>query len=310
VSGFGYPADEADPSVCYRHPDRQSWVLCQRCGRTICPECQIQAPVGVQCPECVREAGGSVRWTPTSIPGGKARSGGSSQRRQPAWMRRLGTMLRPDGNAPVLSWGIIGAAIVLWIVGLVTSGGIGFGIPFTFLAAIPGLEYQIWRLVTGLIVYPGLWVSGLSVGLGTIFWLLNAPGFERQVGRGRFLAIVLSATVLSNSVLLLTGNLGYGIFAALFGIFGAYLVAMWSYPAARNQILIMLLINGAINLAIGGTVGIISMVVGVLAGGGAEYLLRWFDENRPRASKRTPYLVVFGAVAAVAIIAILVGSFS
>ncbi len=27
---------------CYRHPDRQSFVLCQRCGRTVCPECQTQ----------------------------------------------------------------------------------------------------------------------------------------------------------------------------------------------------------------------------------------------------------------------------
>jgi hypothetical protein len=28
-----------DPAnYCYRHPDRQSFVLCQRCGRTICGE--------------------------------------------------------------------------------------------------------------------------------------------------------------------------------------------------------------------------------------------------------------------------------
>ena len=43
-------------NFCYRHPDRQSFVLCQRCGRTICPECQTQAPVGVHCPECMRES--------------------------------------------------------------------------------------------------------------------------------------------------------------------------------------------------------------------------------------------------------------
>ena len=37
-------------NFCYRHPDRQSFVLCQRCLRTICPECQTQAPVGVDLP--------------------------------------------------------------------------------------------------------------------------------------------------------------------------------------------------------------------------------------------------------------------
>ena len=42
-------------NFCYRHPDRQSFVLCQRCLRTICPECQTQAPVGVICPECLRD---------------------------------------------------------------------------------------------------------------------------------------------------------------------------------------------------------------------------------------------------------------
>ena len=46
---------ETDPSVCYRHPGRQSWVLCQRCGRTVCPECQIVAPVGVHCPDASRD---------------------------------------------------------------------------------------------------------------------------------------------------------------------------------------------------------------------------------------------------------------
>ena len=52
-----------DAGVCYRHPDRHSWVLCERCGRTICPECQIPTPNGVYCPDCVRETSGSApRW--------------------------------------------------------------------------------------------------------------------------------------------------------------------------------------------------------------------------------------------------------
>ena len=49
-----------DP-VCPRHPDRVSYVRCQRCGRPICPECQRPAAVGVQCVDCVREAPKSVR---------------------------------------------------------------------------------------------------------------------------------------------------------------------------------------------------------------------------------------------------------
>ena len=47
------PASAAN--FCYRHPGRQSFILCQRCGRTICAECQTQAAVGVICPECMKE---------------------------------------------------------------------------------------------------------------------------------------------------------------------------------------------------------------------------------------------------------------
>ncbi len=45
---------DSPDNYCYRHPNRQSFVLCQRCGRTICPECQVQAAVGVHCVECAR----------------------------------------------------------------------------------------------------------------------------------------------------------------------------------------------------------------------------------------------------------------
>jgi membrane associated rhomboid family serine protease len=296
---FGYPAEETtDPSVCYRHPDRQSWILCQRCGRTICPECQIQAPVGVQCPECVREAGGSVRWTPTVIQGGAAR--GSSTRRSPAWVRRLGSMLKPEGGAPALSWGIAAAAVLFWVVGWFT------GLPYALLAALPQVPWQVWRLVTGIVAYPpGFGLTTLIFfALSMVFWFLNAPGAEKTMGRPRFAAIVLTATIVGNAAMMLFGLPGYGIGAALFGIFAAYLIAAWDYPPARNQILIMLGINLLINLLLGGF-GIPAILGGAIAGAGAEFLLRWFAQNRRNVSPATPYLIVFGAAIAIAAIAVI-----
>src|SRR4051794_27737047 len=41
--------------TCYRHPDRETRVSCSSCGRPICPDCMTPTPVGMRCPECMRQ---------------------------------------------------------------------------------------------------------------------------------------------------------------------------------------------------------------------------------------------------------------
>src|SRR5690606_38500290 len=52
---YGERAEFSANDVCYRHPNRHSFTLCQRCGRTICAECQVESAVGVLCAECVKQ---------------------------------------------------------------------------------------------------------------------------------------------------------------------------------------------------------------------------------------------------------------
>jgi len=43
---------EDDALYCYRHPDRETRILCGRCERPICLRCAMQGPVGFRCKTC------------------------------------------------------------------------------------------------------------------------------------------------------------------------------------------------------------------------------------------------------------------
>lgn len=304
---FGEQVEE-DPSVCYRHPDRQSWVLCQRCGRTICPECQILAPVGVQCPDCVREAGGSVQWTPTNTKPVKKRA---ATRRVPvASASRSGAgqyfarLLRPGDSTPVLSWSFAGTSLLLWIVGFFSANA-----PLALLAAHPGASVQVWRYVTA----PFAFVSALdfrvvlSLLLSLVFWMLIAPTVERQLGRARFATVFFAAAAFAAAAMVLSGGIEYGLTGGLFGLFGGYAVLLWSYPPARAQILIVIAINLVLNIFMGGG-GLPSIVGGLVAGAGATYLFQFYAE-RARSKPSTPYLIIAGAVVVAILGAIIATAF-
>lgn len=41
-------------ATCHWHPEVQTGLSCSRCGKYICPQCLVQAPVGIRCRECGR----------------------------------------------------------------------------------------------------------------------------------------------------------------------------------------------------------------------------------------------------------------
>jgi membrane associated rhomboid family serine protease len=305
MSGVG---PEVDASVCYRHPDRTSWTLCERCGRTICPECQILTPQGVRCPTCIEELGGSVQWTPASGPRPapkpvkrkrvRVRSGAALDDR-PAWQRVALGMLRPGDESPVISWATAAIATAVWLVGLFTP------VLSLWLVALPGLGWQVWRFVTASIASaPGASLAGvLSFVLSVLVFLLTAPLAERQLGRRRFVVVLLAAGIAGAAAAVIVGYPGYGLYGIIYGLFGATLIQVWSSPGLRTQLLVMIGVYVLITLILSPAL-LPAIVGGILGGTGAAFIERRFEEHR---SRRVPYGLIAGGLAVLVVIAIVRG---
>ncbi len=52
--GPAYPSTEGQSSTgrCHWHPNVETSLFCGRCGKSICTQCMVQAPVGIRCREC------------------------------------------------------------------------------------------------------------------------------------------------------------------------------------------------------------------------------------------------------------------
>lgn len=57
-------------TMCYRHPNRETYVSCGKCGKPLCPDCVNHGPVGVRCADCLRPTYNRVNnetHTPTDV---------------------------------------------------------------------------------------------------------------------------------------------------------------------------------------------------------------------------------------------------
>ncbi len=45
---------DSETLTCYKHPNRETMLRCNKCDRPICTQCAVQTPTGYRCRECVR----------------------------------------------------------------------------------------------------------------------------------------------------------------------------------------------------------------------------------------------------------------
>ncbi len=160
----------SNPNTCYRHPDRQSFVLCQRCGRTICPECQTPAAVGVHCPECVREQRAQFQ---ANRRASGAPSGLTVARRRFAMLDQKATLV------------IVVVSAALWLLNQVAGGYVNLYLAYD----TPLLGSQPWRIVTGLFVHSSFFHILFNMWAVWIFGRM----LENILGTWRFVALFFLA---------------------------------------------------------------------------------------------------------------------
>ncbi|CAN5229651.1 rhomboid family intramembrane serine protease [soil metagenome] len=279
------PGSATDAPVCYRHPQRQTYVSCQRCGRPICPECQTVAPVGVQCPECVREGGATVK-----------------AGRGPGILRAL----RPSGR-PVVTFTLIGLCIVLYIA-QVASGN---AVTRAWVLDPSVIASQPWRLLTSVFLH------GSPIHLLFNMYVLFAigPTLESFLGRARYLALYLIsglggsvAMVLLFQITILTTTSGpiyvtsaLGASGAIFGVIGAVFVLRKVLGVQTMQLLIYLGINLAIGFFVPGIAW--EAHIGGLAVGAAIAAVYLFTRRRELRTRQITAVVGIAVSLAAIVIA-------
>ncbi|MCX4865908.1 rhomboid family intramembrane serine protease [Streptomyces sp. NBC_00257] len=244
----------ADGSLsCYRHPGREANIRCTRCERPICPECMIDASVGFQCPDCVRQGSGTGHGPAAGRPRTVA---GGSITADP----RLVTKILLGINVVVyLAVLARGTALVDDLM-LLGSAPTYYGGPPEGVA-----EGQWYRLVTSMFLHQEMWHIAFNM-LG--LWWLGGP-LEAALGRARYLTLYLVSGLAGSALTYWLsapqqGSLGAS--GAIFGLLGATAVLMRRLNYDMRPVFALLAVNLVITFNPWGGIAWQAHVGGLVAG--------------------------------------------
>jgi membrane associated rhomboid family serine protease len=230
---------ETGPLYCYRHPQVETSLRCNRCNKPICAKCAMRTPVGFRCPECMQ------------------------QLEERFYSQAQGDFINPYARPltkPLITYILIGTIVLIWLAQELAGGSTNDEVLVKFGANYgPGILQQgeLWRLLTSMFLHIGpRHLIFNSIGL-------IAFGFEIEslYGRWRYLAIYLLSGLfgsLASFAIRGWGTYSAGASGAIFGVIGMQLAFFWFYRQRmgefgrqkRNSIFTLI----AISLVLGFTV--------------------------------------------------------
>jgi membrane associated rhomboid family serine protease len=237
-AGVLTPRSRNGVPVCYRHPQRETYITCSRCERSICPDCMISAAVGYQCPECVRAGHKDIRPVRDTI----------------------GARVPTSGITGLVTKVLIGVNIVVY--GLQQIGGSQFDERFELigkayesnLSSSPtiGVAHGEWyRLVTMMFLHESFWHIALNM---LSLWVIGTA-LETMIGRVRLVAtyFVAGFAASATSYLFMSDRtVSLGASGAIFGLAGALLVIGFQQRYDMRMLFGLIVLNLVVDTQLSG----------------------------------------------------------
>ncbi len=212
------PPPPALDDRCYRHPTVVTGVHCTRCGKAICPDCMVPAPVGHQCPDCVRSARQEFRRPAQRVATGPTRGFSITNLILMVLVGVYGVAVAVAGAGSLLA-----GPGPLTLVNMGASIGLA-NIPDQGLVGIA--VGQEWRLFTAMFLHANL----IHLAMNGYVLFIFGNVIEQETGRVRYLAMYVVTGLVASAASYAFGEFdvpSVGASGAIYGLFGVFLATSW-----------------------------------------------------------------------------------